>query len=69
MHLLTENTTVSHRQTQEKAMEDTYVVYTTITHPRTFWVQIFFHARYTRDETFPRVKYVPLDRESMLRIL
>ena len=36
MHLLTENATVSHSQTQEKAMEDTYVVYTTITHPPTF---------------------------------
>ena len=36
MHLLTENSTVSHSQTQDDSMEDTYVVYTTITHPRTF---------------------------------
>ena len=36
MHLLTENATVSQSQTQDEAMEDSYVVYTTITHPRTF---------------------------------
>ena len=36
MHLLTENATVSHSQTLDKAMEVTYDVYTTITYPRTF---------------------------------
>ena len=36
MHLLTENETVSHIETQDEAMEDTNVVYTTITHPRNF---------------------------------
>ena len=36
MHLLTENATVSDSETQDEAMEDTNVVYTTIRHPRTF---------------------------------
>ena len=50
-------------------MEDTYDVYKTITHPRTFEVEIFFHAWYKRRQRFERVKYVPLDRKSELRII
>ena len=48
-------------------MEDTYDVYRTITHPRTFWKNIF-DAWYTREESFEPVKYVPLDGKSELGI-
>ena len=36
MHLSTKNATVSRTLTQDQDMEDTYYVYTTIRHPRTF---------------------------------
>ena len=49
-------------------MEDTYDVNTTITHPRNFLKKDIFNAWYTHEESFGRVKYVPLGRISELRI-
>ena len=33
-----------------------------------FLIRNIFHAWYTREESFERVKYVPLDRKSEIRI-
>ena len=47
----TENATMAHRQTRHVGKEEKYMIFTTISHPRTFHVD-FFCMRETPAKTF-----------------